>query len=672
MEAADFFFYVWVVFRSLFIFLIIFFIVSGLDDLFQDIVYYLRWIFRALFRRKLVNPVTREQLNAVPEKAVAIMVPAWDESAVIGPMLLNTCSTLDYKNFVVFVGTYPNDEATRVEVEKIRDIYPNIEVAITPSDGPTNKADCLNWVYQGLLIYEMEHGVHFEIFVMHDSEDVIHPLSIKYYNYLIPRLDFIQLPVYPLEAKWTDLVIGVYMDEFAESHSKDLRIREALARSIPSAGVGTAMSRATIEFLASHHDNQIFDITSVTEDYLMGLKLEDFDGRKIFLQQDIERSGDERKEPIATRALFPTTFAAAVRQKSRWILGIALQGWSVGWGRSLGSGYYLFRDRKGVLTNILVVVGYVVFFWWAISGFLNNQFAGVDIPPLVETDEIWWNFSGLVLALFVWRIINRVGFTWRVYGLKFAVLAIPRLIYANVLNFCATLAAISEFASAKREGRVPEWKKTEHSFPSEEQLRRYRRRLGDILLDKRWVTSSQLEEALVRQKAEKRPLGELLVEMGVLWEEDVKLALSVQENRQSVEIDPYATPGELLKRVPQHLAEKHGVFPLAYSGERIVLATATRDRSHLEELKRALDATVELRHASEAEITFAISRAYADQRRPESMKVALGQRLLEKDLIDEKTLRKALREQKATDKPLGEVLIKMKAISKADLKEGLE
>jgi len=265
-----------------------------------------------------------------------------------------------------------------------------------------------------------------------------------------------------------------------------------------------------------------------------------------------------------------------------------------------------------------------------------------------------------------------VGFTWRVYGLKFAVLAIPRLIYANVLNFCATLAAISEFASAKREGRVPEWKKTEHSFPSEEQLRRYRRRLGDILLDKRWVTSSQLEEALVRQESEKRPLGELLVEMGVLWEEDVKLALSVQENRQSVEIDPYATPGELLKRVPQHLAEKHGVFPLAYSGERIVLATATRDRSHLEELKRALDATVELRHASEAEVAFAISRAYADHRRPESMKIALGQRLLEKDLIDEKTLRKALREQKATDKPLGEVLIKMKAISKADLKEGLE
>ena len=41
------------------------------------------------------------------------------------------------------------------------------EVAINPTDGPTNKADCLNWVYQGVIAYERKHNRHFDFFVMH-------------------------------------------------------------------------------------------------------------------------------------------------------------------------------------------------------------------------------------------------------------------------------------------------------------------------------------------------------------------------------------------------------------------------------------------------------------------------------------------------------------------------
>ena len=31
--------------------------------------------------------------------------------------------------------------------------------------------------------------------VLHDSEDVLHPLELKFFNYLLPRKDMIQLPV---------------------------------------------------------------------------------------------------------------------------------------------------------------------------------------------------------------------------------------------------------------------------------------------------------------------------------------------------------------------------------------------------------------------------------------------------------------------------------------------
>ncbi len=228
-------FNIWLSFRILFIILVVVYVISGLDDLLVDLVYYSRQIYRFLFLRKRMRPVTREQLDAVPEKLMVVIVPAWDESNVIARMLLNTINTVLYKNYMVFVGTYPNDEKTKFEVEKIREIHPNVEVVVTPADGPTNKADCLNWVYQGIKVYETDHSVKFEVYIFHDAEDIIHPLSLKYVNFLTPRIPFVQLPVYPLEQGWWNFTVGMYMDEFAENHTKDLRAREILAETIPSA-----------------------------------------------------------------------------------------------------------------------------------------------------------------------------------------------------------------------------------------------------------------------------------------------------------------------------------------------------------------------------------------------------------------------------------------------------
>ena len=53
--------------------------------------------------------------------------------------------------------------------------HPNVHLAVCPHDGPTSKADCLNWIYQRMILYEEEHGVQFDIIVTHDAEDIIDP-----------------------------------------------------------------------------------------------------------------------------------------------------------------------------------------------------------------------------------------------------------------------------------------------------------------------------------------------------------------------------------------------------------------------------------------------------------------------------------------------------------------
>jgi adsorption protein B len=61
------------------------------------------------------------------------MVPAWLEYDVIAPMLENMVGTLDYKNYYIFVGTYPNDERTKNEVERMRRRYKQLVRAEVPA-----------------------------------------------------------------------------------------------------------------------------------------------------------------------------------------------------------------------------------------------------------------------------------------------------------------------------------------------------------------------------------------------------------------------------------------------------------------------------------------------------------------------------------------------------------
>ncbi len=171
---------------------------------------------------------------------------------------------------------------------------------------------------------------------MNDSEDIVHPLYIKLFNYLIPRMDMIQLPVFPMTLRWWNFTAGHYADEFAENHARDMLVREILSKSVPSAGVGSGYSRRALELLAEESNNQLFNIESLTEDYDFGLRMRKFGLRQVFVRQVLHRQVSRKNfltgktrigtkpDYIVIREYFPRTFSTAVRQKSRWIMGISM------------------------------------------------------------------------------------------------------------------------------------------------------------------------------------------------------------------------------------------------------------------------------------------------------------------------------------------------------------
>jgi bacteriophage N4 adsorption protein B len=434
---------------------------SGVDDLFIDLLYFARTLWRRLTIYRRHDRATAQSLRRADPQPIAIIVPAWDESAVIGAMLANMLARLDYPHFRVFVGLYPNDPAGLAVVSAIDD--PRLEAIVCARPGPTTKADCLNHLWAAVVDRETTTGALFKAVVLHDAEDVVHPQELWIYDALIPRLAMVQLPVMPLPDPRSRWVSGHYLDEFAESHAKDLVVREALGAAVPSAGVACAIDRQMLGRIADAAGGQPFDARCLTEDYELGHRIKALGGRGALVRV---RSGSEAVV-VATREHFPANFDAAVRQKSRWLTGIALAGWDrLGWPGGLADRYMLLRDRKALLASMLTIIAYVaavlVLVDWAVRRSLPGA---AELPPLMTpalTALLWFN-----AAMLGWRLLMRAGFTAHAYGRNEALRAVPRALASNVINAAAAWAAIGRYRKAMRDGATLSWDKTAHQFPIE-------------------------------------------------------------------------------------------------------------------------------------------------------------------------------------------------------------
>jgi type IV pilus assembly protein PilB len=87
-------------------------------------------------------------------------------------------------------------------------------------------------------------------------------------------------------------------------------------------------------------------------------------------------------------------------------------------------------------------------------------------------------------------------------------------------------------------------------------------RLGDLLVQAQLVTSEKVEEALARQKQTGRRLGETLIELGSVSEQEVAQVLSSQLSLPWANLRHIDFSRELLNLVSADLAEKWAVVPV--------------------------------------------------------------------------------------------------------------
>lgn len=443
------------------------FLIGGIDDAAIDLVY--------ARHRSGRGPIRSLADLEPPEESgrIAVFVAAWDEADVIGAMLSRALACFDHPDYRIYVGTYPNDRATIWAVAAVAARDPRVRLIVGRRDGPTTKADCLNTIWRAMLRDEAGDGRTTRAIVLHDAEDVVHPFELRIFDALIRRHPVVQLPVHPLIDPRSRFVSGHYADEFAEAHSKTLVVRQALGAGLPLAGVGCAIERTCLGRIADLRHGAPFDAGSLTEDYELGLHIAGLDagqpGRKsgggggggLFA-----RIAEYPGGPIvAVRAYFPGRIDAAVRQKTRWMIGIALAGWDrVGWGRARDwrEHWMRMRDRRAPVAVLVVIAAYLAALFWATSAAMH---AISDIPPIALSPAMSTLLT-INSGLLMWRLTVRAAFTGRAYGWRQAILSLPRAVVGNFIALAAAQRAVFQYIAMLR-GAAPRWDKTAHAFPED-------------------------------------------------------------------------------------------------------------------------------------------------------------------------------------------------------------
>ncbi|WP_334189744.1 GspE/PulE family protein [Noviherbaspirillum sp.] len=139
--------------------------------------------------------------------------------------------------------------------------------------------------------------------------------------------------------------------------------------------------------------------------------------------------------------------------------------------------------------------------------------------------------------------------------------------------------------------------------------------LGTLLIQKGVITEDQLRIALTEQKRSGIPLGKLLTQLGFVTEAIVREALSENLNQQSTDLNNIVVDAAAIKLISKEVAKRYRVFPMVYDKQQRTLMLAMADTSNivaLDQISAMLgkDIGVKPMLAGDSEITRAIDQYY--------------------------------------------------------------
>jgi type IV pilus assembly protein PilB len=137
-------------------------------------------------------------------------------------------------------------------------------------------------------------------------------------------------------------------------------------------------------------------------------------------------------------------------------------------------------------------------------------------------------------------------------------------------------------------------------------------RLGELLVRENMITNDQLRKAIEEQKRAGGRLGSHLTKMGFIGDEELTQFLSKQYGVPAINLAEFEIDPEVIKLIPQDVADKHQVIPINRAGATLIVAMS--DPSNIfaiDDIKFLTGYNVEAVVASEESIKKAIEARYS-------------------------------------------------------------
>ena len=136
-------------------------------------------------------------------------------------------------------------------------------------------------------------------------------------------------------------------------------------------------------------------------------------------------------------------------------------------------------------------------------------------------------------------------------------------------------------------------------------------RLGDVLTAQKLISQEQLKAALEEQKRRGRRLGRVLIDIGILSEEQIAEALGRQLGMAHIDLKYYNVQNEIVRRLPEAQARRHRAILLEDRKDRYLVGMADpTDLFAFDEITRILKRDLEVAVVGESQLLQVVDRVY--------------------------------------------------------------
>ena len=137
------------------------------------------------------------------------------------------------------------------------------------------------------------------------------------------------------------------------------------------------------------------------------------------------------------------------------------------------------------------------------------------------------------------------------------------------------------------------------------------KRLGEVLLERGALTQQQLEQALAHQQQRGGLMGQILIQLGFVTEEEVALTLTAQYGFPYLPLDNYEIEDGLMAAIPEAVARQYCLIPIDRIGNALTIAMSDPTNVQaIEEIELLTTCVVQTFVSTPTDIVHALDKLY--------------------------------------------------------------